>query len=70
MYNSATPWIVAYEAPLSMKFSRQEYWNGLPFPPPGGFPDPGIELASPASPTLQADSLPGEPSGNLYSIRS
>ena len=65
-----TPWTVACQAPLSMEFSRQEYWNGLPFPPPGGFPDPGIELASPASPTLQADSLPGEPSGNLYSIRS
>jgi len=42
---------------LSMGFSRQEYWSGLPFPPLGGFPDPGIE---PASPTLQADSLPSE----------
>ena len=65
-----TPWTVAGQASLSMEFSRQEYRNGLPFPPPGGLPDPGIELASPASPTLQADSLPGEPSGNLYSIRS
>ena len=42
------------QAPLSMKFSRQEYWNGLPFPSPGGLPDPGIEFESPA---LQADSL-------------
>ena len=62
-----TPWTVASQASLSREFSRQEHWNGLPFPPPGGLPDPGIE---PASPTLQADSLPGKPSGNLYSIRS
>ena len=44
-----TLWTVARWAPLSMGFSRQEYWNGLPFPPPGDRPDPGIELASPAS---------------------
>ena len=37
----ATPWTVVYQAPLSMGFSRQEYWSGLPFPPPGDFPDPG-----------------------------
>ena len=42
----ATPWTVACKAPLFMKFSRQEYWNGLPFPPPGDLPDPGIEPAS------------------------
>ena len=47
-----TPWTVACQAPLSMGFSRQEYWNGLPFPPPGNFPDPGIETTSPASPAL------------------
>ena len=47
---------------LSMGFSRQEYWSGLPFPPPGDLPDPGIELVSPA---LQEDSLPTEPPGNL-----
>ena len=41
-----TPWTVAYQAPLSMEFSRQEYWSGLPFPPPGDLPNPGIELAS------------------------
>ena len=44
----ATPWTVAYQAPPSMGFSRQEYWSGLPFPPPGDIPDPGIELGSPA----------------------
>ena len=42
----ASPWIVARQAPLSMGFSRQEYGGGLPFPPPGHLPDPGIELAS------------------------
>ena len=45
----ATPWTVAYQAPLSMGFSRQEYWIGLPIPSPGDLPDPGIE---PRSPTL------------------
>ena len=51
----ATPWTVACQSPLSMKFSRQEYWSGLPFPSPGDLPDPGME---PGSPALQADSLP------------
>ena len=46
------------QAPLSMGFSRQEYWSGLPIPPPGDLPDPGIEPVSPVSPTLQVDSLP------------
>ena len=53
-----TPWTIAYQAPLFMGFSRQEYWSGLPFPPPGDLPDPGIE---PGSPALQADTLPSEP---------
>ena len=44
----ATPWTIAYQAPLSMRFSRQEYWSGLPFPSPGDFPNPGIEPGSPA----------------------
>ena len=57
----ATPWTVAYQAPLSVGFSRQECWSGLPFPSPGDLPNPGIE---PGSPTLQADALPSEPSGN------
>ena len=52
------PWTVARQAPLSMGFSRQEYWSGLPFPPPGDLLDPGIEPVSPVSPALQADSLP------------
>ena len=56
----ATPWTVAYQGPPSMGFSRQEYWSGLPFPPPGDLPDPGIE---PGSPALQADALPSEPPG-------
>ena len=57
----ATPWTVAYQAPLTMGFSRQEYWSGLPFPSPGDFPDPGFD---PGSPALQADSLPSEPQGS------
>ena len=43
----ATSWTVARQAPMSMGFSRQDYWNGLPFPPPGDLPDPGIEPMSP-----------------------
>ena len=54
------PWTVTHQAPLSMEFSRPEYWSGLPFPSPGALPDPGTELASPA---LQADSLPSEHQG-------
>ena len=53
----ATPWTVTYRASLSMGFSRQGYWNGLPFPPPGDLPDPGVE------PALQTDALPSEPPG-------
>ena len=49
-----TPWTAACKAPLSMGFSRQEYWSELPFPSPGDLPDPGIE---PRSPLVQADSL-------------
>ena len=47
-----TPWTVAHHAPLSMGFSRQEYWSGLPCPPPGDLPDPGVELVSLMSPAL------------------
>ena len=53
-----TPWTVANQASLSMKFSRQEYWSGLPFPSPEGLSNPGIE---PGSPALQVDALPSEP---------
>ena len=62
MSNSATPWTVAYQAPPSVGFSRQEYWSGLPFPSPGDLPNPRIE---PGSSTLQADALPSEPIGKL-----
>ena len=50
----ATPWTIAHQAPLSMGFSRQEYWSGLPFPSPGDLANPGIK---PGSPALQADDL-------------
>ena len=63
----ATPWTVAYQAPQSMEFSRQEYWSGLPFPSPGDLPSPGIE---PRSPALQADALPSEPPGKCTYIFS
>ena len=60
-----TPWIVAHQAPLSMGFSRQEYWSGLPFPPQGDLPDPGVE---PLFPALQVDSTaepPGKPLADI-----
>ena len=70
----ATPWTVTYKAPLSMRFSRQEDWSGLPFPSLGDLPDSGIE---PRSPTLYADALPSAPPGKflyigicLYSIHT
>jgi len=60
-----TPWTVAHQAPLSMGFSKQEHWSGLPFPPPGDLPNPGIEPASLASPALAGGffttALPGPP---------
>ena len=55
-----TPQTVAYQASLSMGFSRQEFWSGLPFPSPGDLPNPGIE---PGSPSLEADALTSEPPG-------
>ena len=66
----ATPWTVAHQAPLSMGFSRQVYWSGLPCPPPGNLPDPGTE------PTLfcvliwQVDSLPVMPPGKPRDVNS
>ena len=57
-----TSWTVAYQASVSMEFSRQEYWSGLPFPSPGDLPDPGIE---PRSPALEADALTSEPPGKI-----
>ena len=58
MSNSVNPWTVAHQAPLSIEFSRQEYWSGLPFPSPGDPPKPGIE---PMSPTLAGGFLNTEP---------
>ena len=58
--DSTTLWTVACQAPLSMGLIRQGYWTGLPCPPPGDLPNPGVK---PRSPTLQADSLPIEPPG-------
>ena len=55
-----TLWTIAYQPPLSMEFSRQEYWSGLPFPSPGDLPNPGIK---PKSPALQTDALLSEPPG-------
>ena len=60
MSDSAIPWTAACPAPLSMEFSRQEYWSGLPFPSPEELPDPGIK---PGSPALRAVSLPTESLG-------
>ena len=57
-----TPWTVAYYAPPSVGFSRQEYWSGLPFPSPGDLLNSEIE---PGSPMLQANALPSEPPGKL-----
>ena len=58
-----TLWTVAHQASLSMEFSRQEHWSGLPFPSAGDLPNPGID---PESPILHVDSLPSELSGKLY----
>ena len=59
------PWTAAHQAPVSMGFSRQEDWSGLPFPSPGDLPNPGME---PGSPELQADSLPSEPPGKSWYV--
>ena len=69
MFNSAMPWTVALQAPLSMEFSRQEYWRALPFPPPGDFPNPGSESASPVFPALAGRFFTTEPSGKLLVIQ-
>ena len=65
MSDSATLWTIARQAPLSMGFSRQEYWSGLPFPPPRYIPNPGIEIASPA---LAGEFLTVAPPGKPLSI--
>ena len=63
LYSLGDPWTVAHQAPLSMEFSRQEYWSGEPSPSPGDLPNPGIE---PGAPALQAGSLPSEPPRKIY----
>ena len=61
-----TPWTyVAYEAPLSMETSRQDYWSGLPFPTPGDFPDPGIKPTSLVSPALAGRFFTTAPPGKF-----
>ena len=54
----ATLWMIAHQAPLPLEFSQQEYWSGLLFLPPRNLPNPGIRPTSPATPTVQANSLP------------
>ena len=67
----ATPWTVAHQAPLSMGFPRQEYWSGLPFPPPGDLLDPGIEPKSPAlAGGFFTTEPPGKPLGDLKQQKS
>ena len=64
-----TPWTAALQAPLSMGFSQQEYWSGLPFSPSGDLPDPGIKSISPLSPALAGTFFTTSASGNSqYSI--
>ena len=63
---SLNPWTVARQVPLSMRFSREEYWRGLPFPPPGDLPDPGIEPTSPMAPVLTGRLFTTEPPGKPY----
>ena len=63
--DSLTPGTVAHQAPLSMGFSWQEYWSGLPCPPPGDLPNPGIKSVSPVSPELQVNAFPVALSGKI-----
>ena len=63
-----TPWTVAHQAPLSMGFSRQEYWNGLPFPLPGDLPNPGIEPSSPVALALPNGCFTTEPLGKPRNV--
>ena len=62
----APSWTAAHQAPLSMEFARQEYWSGLPIPPPGDLPDPGIKPASHASPASAGRFFTTEPPGKAH----
>ena len=66
----ATPWTVTHQAPLSMGFPRQEYWNGLPFPPPGHLPNPGIRPTSSVYPALAGRFFSSGPSGKPRCVSS
>ena len=66
MSDSVAPWTVARQSPLSMEFSRQEYWSRLPLPYPGDLPDPGIK---PRSRALQVDSFLSEPPGKPFILK-
>ena len=66
----ATPWTTARQSSLSVGFSRQEYWSGLPSPPPEDLPNPRIEPVSSASPALQADSLPLSHQGSPLTVHT
>ena len=63
VFDFATPWTIAHQAPLFMELSRQEYWNGLPFPTPGDLPDPGMESASLVCPALAGGFFTAVPPG-------
>ena len=65
----ATLWSVAQQAPLSLGLSKQEYWSGLPCPPPGVLPNPGIKTVFPVSSAFQADSLPPSLWGKLQNLK-
>ena len=62
--DSVTPWVAVFQAPLSMGFSRQEYWNGLPFPSPVDLPNPGMEPAFSMSPALAGEFFTTDPPVN------
>ena len=69
MSNSfVTPWTVAWQAPPSMGFPREEYWDGLPFPSLGDLPDPGIEPKSPMSPALAGGFFTTKPPGKPWNV--
>ena len=69
MSSSETPWNVALQAPLSIELSRQEYWSGLPFPPPGDLPDPGIESMSPSSLAMAGRCFTSGPSWSTGALK-
>ena len=63
LYLFATPWTGAHQAPVSMEFYRKEYWSGLPFPPLGDLPDPGVKPPSIVAPALAGGFFTTEPPG-------